>query len=42
MFELANQPKKSYFIDEDKHLVTYDNLLMEQMDKFYNLLNIDE
>ena len=42
MFELANEPKKSYFVDEDKHLVTYDNVLMEHMDKFYKLLNINE
>ena len=38
MFDLANEPKKKYFIDEDKHLVTYDKVLMDHMDKFYNLL----
>ena len=42
MFDLANEPKKKYFIDEDKHLVTYDKVLMDHMDKFYNLLNINE
>ena len=42
IFELANEPKKSYFIDEDKHLVTYDNVLMEHMDKFYKLIDINE
>jgi len=41
IFELANEPKKSYFIDEDKHLVTYDNVLMEHMDKFYKLIDIN-
>ena len=34
--------KKSYFIDEDEHLVTYDNVLMEHMDKFYKLIDINE
>jgi fermentation-respiration switch protein FrsA (DUF1100 family) len=42
MFDLANEPKKKYLIDEDKHLVTYDKVLMDHMDKFYNLLNINE
>ncbi len=42
MFELANEPKQSYFIDENEHLVTYDDQLMKSMDNFYKILNINE
>jgi fermentation-respiration switch protein FrsA (DUF1100 family) len=42
MFELANEPKQSYFIDENVHLVTYDDQLMKSMDNFYQKLNLDE
>ena len=38
MYEMANEPKMKLFIDENKHLVTYDENLMNNMDNFYNLL----
>ena len=42
MFNLANEPKYNYFIDEDKHLVTYDEKLMKNMDNFYKVLKVNE
>ena len=42
MFDLANEPKQSYFIDENEHLVTYDDQLMKSMDNFYKQLNLNE
>ena len=38
MYELANSPKSSYFVNENEHLVTYDENLMNNMDKFYKIL----
>ena len=38
MYEMANEPKMKLFINENKHLVTYDENLMNNMDNFYNLL----
>ena len=42
MYELANEPKMNYFIDENEHLVTYDDELMEKMDNFYKLIGGNE
>ena len=42
MFNLANEPKYNYFIDEDKHLVTYDEKLMKNMYNFYKVLKVNE
>jgi len=42
MYELANEPKINYFIDENEHLVTYDDELMKKMDNFYKLIGINE
>ena len=42
MYELANSPKSSYFVDENKHLVTYDENLMNKMDEFYETIINDE
>lgn len=42
IFELANEPKSKYFIDENNHLVTYNEQLMNKMDNYYRLLNIYE
>ena len=41
MYELANEPKMNYFIDENEHLVTYDDELMNMMDNFYKLISVD-
>ena len=38
IYEIANDPKMKLFIDENNHLVTYDENLMINMDNFYNLL----
>ena len=40
MYELANNPKQSYFINENNHLVTYDENLMKNMDIFYFMCNL--
>ena len=42
MYELANEPKMNYFIDENEHLVTYDDELMKNMDNFYKLISLNE
>ena len=42
MYELANEPKMNYFIDENEHLVTYDDELMKKMDIFYKLIGGNE
>ena len=42
MYELANEPKMNYFIDENEHLVTYDDELMKKMDNFYKLIGGNE
>ena len=42
MYELANEPKINYFIDENEHLVTYDDELMNKMDNFYKLIGVNE
>ena len=42
MYELANTPKNSYFVDENEHLVTYDESLMNRMDEFYETIINDE
>ena len=42
MYELANEPKMNYFIDENEHLVTYDDELMKNMDNFYKLIDVNE
>ena len=41
MYELANNPKQSYFINENNHLVTYDEKLIKNMDIFYQTLGIN-
>ena len=40
MYEMANEPKMKLFIDENNHLVTHDENLMNNMDNFYNLLKL--
>ena len=40
IFELSNNPKMSFFVDDNKHLVTYDKDLMMQLKIFYK--NLDE
>ena len=42
MYKLANSPKSSYFVDENEHLVTYDDELMKNMDNFYKLIGVNE
>ena len=42
MYELANEPKINHFIDENEHLVTYDDELMKKLDKFYKLIGIND
>ena len=42
MYELANNPKQSYFINENNHLVTYDKKLMNNMDIFYKSIGLNE
>ena len=42
MYKLANSPKSSYFVDENEHLVTYDESLMNKMDEFYETIINDE
>ncbi len=42
MYKLANSPKSSYFVDENEHLVTYDENLMNKMDEFYETIINDE
>ena len=42
MYKLANEPKQKYFISENNHLVTYDDNLISNMDKFYEFLQINE
>lgn len=42
MYKLANEPKQKYFISENNHLVTYDDNLINDMDKFYEFLQINE
>ena len=42
MYELANNPKQSYFINENNHLVTYDENLMNSMDIFYQSIGLNE
>ena len=42
MYELANEPKQKYFINENNHLVTYDDKLMNNMDRFYKSLRLNE
>ena len=38
MYELANSPKRSYIVDENEHLVTYDENLMNKMNEFYETI----
>ena len=38
IYELANLPKSSYFVDENEHLVTYDENLMNKMNEFYETI----
>ena len=42
MYELANDPKQSYFVNEKNHLVTYDNNLLNNMDVFYKSIGLNE
>ena len=35
IFELSNEPKMSFFVEDNNHLVTYDESLMKQLKIFY-------
>ena len=42
IFELANKPKMNYFIEENEHLVTYNEELMKMMDDFYKIIGLND
>jgi fermentation-respiration switch protein FrsA (DUF1100 family) len=42
IFELANEPKMNLFIDENEHLVTYNEELMKMMDDFYKIIGLND
>ena len=42
MYKLANSPKMKFFNSEQKHLLTFDEELMNSMDNFYHLINTHE
>lgn len=39
IFQLANEPKMSFFVEDNNHLVTYSSDLMLQLKKFYKDVN---
>ena len=39
MYELANQPKFSYFSDYDDHMMEYNENLLKALKKFISSLN---
>ena len=39
IFEIANEPKYSYFTKYDNHMMEYDDLLVNALKKFFKSLN---
>ena len=39
MYELANEPKYSYFSEYDDHMMEYNNKLLIELQKFIDRLN---
>jgi hypothetical protein len=39
MYELANEPKYSYFSKYDDHMMEYNNKLLSELQKFIDRLN---
>ena len=39
MYELANQPKYSYFSENDDHMMEYNEKLLKVLNKFIDSLN---
>ena len=39
IFELAKNPKYSYFVDYDDHMMEYNNNLLDSLEKFIKSLN---
>ena len=39
IFELANEPKYSYFTENDDHMMEYDNQLINVLKRFIKTLN---
>ena len=37
LFEQANKPKFKYFIDNDNHMMRYDQNLLDKIEKFISL-----